>query len=94
MHRILVVDDEAGVRETLTVLFRRAGHEVTSAGGVRAALETIQKADPFDVVITDLSMPDGSGMDVLQGATDRDTETQVVMIHRVCHHRPSGRSDA
>ena len=78
--RILVVDDEAGVRETLGVLFRRAGHQVSQVGGVQRALETIDDAEPFDVVITDLSMPDGSGMDVLTRAIARSEETQVVMI--------------
>ena len=78
--RVLVVDDEAGLREMLAVLFRRAGYEVTEATGVQRALKAVEDEEPFDVVVTDLSMPDGSGMDVLQNATARDPETQVVMI--------------
>ena len=64
---ILVVDDEPGLREMLTILFRREGYEVTAAPGLRRrAREAIRSAPtPFGVVLTDLMMPDGSGLDVL-----------------------------
>src|SRR5688572_5061718 len=78
--RILVCDDEAGLRDMLKVLFRRAGFEVIATPGVVAALERIEKEAPFDVVVTDLLMPDGSGMQVLDAARRRDDGTQVVMI--------------
>src|SRR5690349_13585365 len=78
--RILVCDDEAGLREMLGVLFRRAGFDVSLVRGVTTALERIEKDPPYDVVITDLIMPDGSGMQVLEAARKRDDGTQVVMI--------------
>src|SRR5262249_38651094 len=60
--RVLVVDDEPGLRHVLEVAFRRQGYEVVSVPGVRAALEALrQNPQPFPLVLTDLVMPDGSG---------------------------------
>jgi two-component system response regulator PilR (NtrC family) len=78
--RVLVVDDEAGLREMLQLLFSRAGYRVSVADGESAATALLRANDPFDVVVTDLAMPDGSGMGVLQKARARDESTQVVMI--------------
>ncbi len=78
--RILVVDDERSLREMLSVLLRRSGHVVTVAEGQTAAATELAQDPPFDLVITDLSMPDGSGMGVLNAARARDEATQVIMI--------------
>ncbi|HEV2763426.1 MAG TPA: response regulator [Pyrinomonadaceae bacterium] len=62
--RILVVEDEASVRDALTMILEDEGFKVVStpcgAEGVRAL-----RADAFDLVITDLRLPDLSGLDVL-----------------------------
>jgi two-component system response regulator PilR (NtrC family) len=78
--RVLVVDDEAGLREMLRVLLSRAGYDVVVADGQTRAVSILRSSDAFDVVITDLSMPDGSGMGVLQEARAFDDATQVIMI--------------
>jgi two-component system response regulator PilR (NtrC family) len=78
--RLLVCDDEAGLREMLEVLLRRAGYEVASTGSCRGAIERLSGSEPFDLVITDLAMPDGSGMQVLEAAKRRDDALQVIMI--------------
>jgi two-component system response regulator PilR (NtrC family) len=78
--RILVVDDEAGLRELLNVLLRRHGYEVQVAEGCRRAFELLKREPSFDVVVTDLAMPDGSGMDVLTQARKTDESTQVIMV--------------
>ncbi|MBX3270069.1 MAG: sigma-54-dependent Fis family transcriptional regulator [Sandaracinaceae bacterium] len=77
--RILVCDDEAGLREMLSVLLRRAGHRVTTAQTRAEALERLAE-QRFDALITDLALPDGTGMEVLSGALDRDPSIQVLMI--------------
>jgi two-component system response regulator PilR (NtrC family) len=77
--RILVVDDEAGLREMLRVLLRRAGYDVEVADGQRRATELLA-ASTYDVVVTDLSMPDGSGMGVLAQSKRVNETTQVIMI--------------
>src|SRR5262249_17838324 len=79
--RLLVVDDEPALRQMLEILFRREGHEVTAAPGKKAALEAIaQSLQPFPVVLTDLAMPDGSGLEVLAAAKARSPSTEVILI--------------
>ena len=80
MARVLIVDDEPSVREMLGVLLHRAGYTCQSSSGARAARERIATEAPYDAVVTDLTMPDGSGMDVLAAARERDPHTQVIMI--------------
>ncbi len=65
----------------LDILFRREGYGVVTAAGVGEAIEAISQAlQPFPVVVTDLSMPDGSGLDVLASAKSRSAPTEVVLI--------------
>jgi len=79
--RLLVVDDEPALRQMLEILFRREGHEVISVPGARLAIEAIaQSPHPFPVVLTDLAMPDGTGLDVLAAAKNRASATEVVLI--------------
>ncbi|HLV20573.1 MAG TPA: sigma-54 dependent transcriptional regulator [Polyangiaceae bacterium] len=79
--KILVVDDEPGLRQMLDILFRREGFSVSTAPGCRAALEALaQSPQPFPIVLTDLAMPDGSGLDVLAGAKARSPATEVILI--------------
>ena len=61
LTKVLVVDDEPGIRHVLEVTFRRQGYEVVCVPGVRAALEALkQHPQPFPLVLTDLVMPDGN----------------------------------
>lgn len=79
--KVLVVDDEPGLRQTLCILLKRAGYRVTSCGGQKEALDALTSAPiPFPVVLSDLSMPDGSGLDVLSAAKSRSSATQVILI--------------
>ncbi len=78
---VLVVDDEPGQRQVLDITLRRHGYRVRTAKGVASALAAIAaEQPPFPLVITDLMMPDGSGMDVLTAARERSAETQVIMV--------------
>jgi two-component system response regulator PilR (NtrC family) len=80
-RRILIVDDEPGLREMLTILFRRDGYETSAAPGFAAAREALANApSPYGVVLTDLMMPDGSGLDVLALARQRHPETEVIVM--------------
>jgi two-component system response regulator PilR (NtrC family) len=79
--RVLVVDDEAGLRDMLTILFRREGWDVTVASSFVPAVETIDSSPtPFELVLTDLLMPDGSGLDVLSRAKARSSQTEVIVM--------------
>src|SRR6478736_2949839 len=65
----------------LEILFRREGYSVVSAPGCKVALEAISSAtQPFPAIVTDLSMPDGSGLDVLAAAKGRNPSTQVILV--------------
>ena len=79
--KLLIVDDEPSLRQMLEILFRRDGYDVVTAPGYRAAREAItQNPQPFPLVITDLAMQDGSGLDVLADAKQRSDATQVIVL--------------
>ncbi len=62
--RLLIVEDHEATRTVLTRLLERQGHHVVSAGTIQEALAAVSK-EPFDVLITDLGLPDGSGLDLM-----------------------------
>ncbi len=79
--RVLVVDDEQGLRDMLTILFRREGYDVTVASSFTAGVEAVDGAPtPYELVLTDLLMPDGSGLDVLTRAKQRSAHTEVIVM--------------
>jgi two-component system response regulator PilR (NtrC family) len=79
--RVLVVDDEPSVRKVLEIALGRQGITAVMMPGVQAAIEAVkQNPQPFPLVITDLVMPDGSGMDVLAAAKQRSDATEVIVM--------------
>jgi two-component system response regulator PilR (NtrC family) len=79
--RMLVVDDEPGLRDMLAILFRREGLDVTLAPGFKAGCDAVTHAlEPYAVVLTDLLMPDGSGLDLLSHVKKRAARTEVIMM--------------
>lgn len=82
MAKILVVDDEIGMRRILAVNLARDAHVIAEAGGVQEALQLLVR-DDFDVVLTDHKMPDGSGLDVLRAAREDDPTTSVIFLTAV-----------
>ena len=77
--RILVVDDEADIRESLETLLCLEGYSVELAQNGTEGLRRAEGAN-YDIVLLDLMMPDRSGMEVLREIRERDTETPVFMI--------------
>ena len=67
VSRLLVVDDERSMRELLSIVLRRDGYEVLLAADGRAAVEML-KRERVDVLITDIRMPEMTGVDVLREA--------------------------
>lgn len=62
-HRILLVDDHRAIRRVMKRLIAREGHAVTTAGNGRVALELLEREPtPFDLVISDVSMPEMDGL--------------------------------
>jgi len=69
--RVLVVDDDQAIRRLLRVTLRAHGYGVFEAGGARAALAAAEAVRP-DVVILDLGLPDGDGVEVTRHLRHRD----------------------
>ncbi len=83
MNRILVVDDERSMREFISILLRKEGHDVEIADSGDAAVAAIDAAaeeTAFDLVITDLKMPGRGGLEVLEHAKQTDPSTQVILM--------------
>ena len=77
--RVLVVDDERSMRELLSIVLRREGYDVTLAENGRSAIEQLERAR-FDLLISDIKMPDMSGVDVLRAAKRLDQDILGIMI--------------
>jgi two-component system response regulator PilR (NtrC family) len=76
---ILVVDDEQSIQEFLRLLFEENGFRVTTAGSVEEGRYSFQQ-DSFDLVLCDIIMPDGNGLDLLQEIKQNDARTSVIMM--------------
>jgi two-component system, NtrC family, response regulator PilR len=76
---ILIVDDERSMREFLEILLRKEGHEVSTASNVPDALARVGEGD-LDLVVSDLRLGAGSGLDILRAVKERTPATEVVMI--------------
>lgn len=68
--RILFVEDHADTRLSMEILLRRAGHQVRSADTAQKALD-LAAAHEFDLVITDVGLPDLSGIDLMNRLHER-----------------------
>ena len=77
--KILLVDDETGILDTLRILFRGEGYNVVSAQGGREALEALPEQAP-DIVLTDIRMPGTSGLEVMAKAHQVDPEMAVILM--------------
>ncbi len=80
MARVLIVDDEAPIRQALRGILERQSYEVEEAASVGSALARIESAAPFDAALVDLRLPDGEGTAILEAARGRDMLTAVIMI--------------
>ena len=77
--RILVVDDERSMRELLAIVLRREGYEVLLADNGRSAVDLLER-EPVDILISDIRMPDLSGVEVLRAAKRVDQDILGIMI--------------
>jgi DNA-binding NtrC family response regulator len=77
--RILVVDDEEGIRSFLAETLERSGHEVMQVADGAGALR-IAREEPFDVVLTDLRMPGTDGMTVVRTIRVEQPDVEVIVL--------------
>ncbi len=78
-RRILVIDDEADIRESLELLLTGENYHVELAENATTGLRRFESGS-YDLVLLDLMMPDRSGMEVLADIRERDKETPVFML--------------
>ena len=79
MPDILLVEDKESLRRVLRLTLENSGYSVTEAADARAALNEIARA-PHRIVLTDLRMPNGSGIDVLHAARAADSDVPVIVM--------------
>ncbi len=77
--RVLIIDDEADIRESLETLLEMEGYLTELASNAAEGLDRLEKGR-YDLVLLDLMMPDRSGIEVLQDFRQRDAETPVILI--------------
>jgi len=79
MLSILIVDQEPASRLSLSETLDAAGHKVKAVGDLAKATEALAE-QPFDVIVTELHLPDGSGMDLLRTVRRETANTEVVVL--------------
>ena len=77
--RILIVDDERSIRELLEIFLRKEGYEVQKAQSVTEALDLI-KSTEFDLIVSDIRMPDMSGIDLLRHVRSNNFNGQFILL--------------
>jgi len=79
MARILIIDDDRLVVDSLRQVVEKAGHEAASAAGLAEALAAV-RSRPFDIVFCDVRMPDGSGLDILPEIRAGASAPEVIIL--------------
>ena len=76
---VLIIDDEAAIRESLQTLLELEGYEVETANDGDEGLTRLADR-PYDLVLLDFAMPERNGIEILQDIRERDSELAVIMI--------------
>jgi two-component system alkaline phosphatase synthesis response regulator PhoP len=76
---ILIIDDEASLRQTLARILQRAGYEVTTAANGKAGLSLVTE-HPFDLLYLDIRMPDVSGLELLKTIHTKFPDLPVILF--------------
>src|ERR1700733_2845816 len=79
MSNILIVDDEEGIREALSGALTDEGYSASSVGSGEACLDLLRKT-AFDVVLLDIWLPGGDGLETLERIREFDNPPEVIMI--------------
>jgi DNA-binding NtrC family response regulator len=78
-QRILLIDDDPGLSEVIGMLLEREDYAVEHAATVKASLQRISTSS-FDLVVTDLKLPDGTGLDAIAGIRARHLALPIIVI--------------
>ena len=90
MSKILIVDDEIQIRSLLARMLELEGYEVCQAGDCKAAVKQLEVQSP-DVVLCDVFLPDGNGVDLVLNIKKQAPNVEVILLtylfgtEGVCH---------
>ncbi len=79
MQRLLVVEDDSAVRTTIVTFLELEGYQVDAVASTREALERLDR-QPYPIVISDIYLDEGTGLDVLEAARRRDPSCAVILM--------------
>lgn len=79
MDRLLIIDDEKGIRDLLSVVFKKEQYSVSTALSAESAIDLMNK-DSYDIILTDIKLPGISGMELLKRVLKKQPQLPVVMI--------------
>jgi DNA-binding response OmpR family regulator len=79
MAKLLIIDDDAHLRESLAEVLELEGFDCHQAGTAQSGIEAAKKVDP-DVVIMDIQLPDSSGFQICQTLRKRSRQTILIMM--------------
>ena len=77
--RLLIVDDESSIRDMLAIFFHKRGFEVVTASSFTEGTAGAARSNP-DLILSDIKMPDGNGLDLLRKVKADSPKTPVIMI--------------
>jgi len=80
MQKILIIDDEKGIRDSLSMIFGIEGFEAVSVDNARAGLTLIDQGERYDFIICDIKLPGIGGMEFLGEIRERDLAPVIIMI--------------
>ncbi len=80
MGKLLVVDDEPSICAMLSIMFEKQGHSVKSCTSAQKALASIQDENEFDVLISDIKMPEMDGLELLKSVKNINPNLPVILI--------------
>ncbi|WP_448205919.1 response regulator [Azospirillum sp. sgz302134] len=89
MAKVLVVEDSAAVRLAVTEVIARAGHTVVEAENGRVAIDLLEH-ERFDLIVTDVLMPEADGVEVIKAVRVRSPGTRVVAMSGGAPNLPAG----
>lgn len=78
-YKVLVVDDQFGIRVLLQEVLQREGYEIFQAPNGQTALEIVQREDP-DLILLDMKIPGMDGLEILRNIRKLEIDTKVIMM--------------
>ena len=79
MKRILIIDDEEKLRNLLTRIIKLEGFAVTEAGTLKAGTKLLEK-EPFDIILCDVKLPDGNGVDFVKEIKPKYPSGEIILL--------------